>query len=339
MKFGSFIRDKILQISLIVFGIATIEIFLLAYPYGNFIKIYIPLTILISYFISIIVEYFKKKLYYQNIYKTLDELKEKYLITEVIENSSFVEGKILKEILEQIDKSMIENVNIYKYLQEDYKEYIEMWIHEIKIPIAASKMIVENNKNEITKSIDEELDKVENYIEQALYYARSNTVDKDYYIKKNKIEDMVNECIKKNRKVLIGEKISINTHDLKISVNTDSKWIVFILNQIIQNSIRYKKAEGQAEIEIYSVKGKENVILYIKDNGMGIKKGEITRVFEKGFTGTNGRMLNKKSTGIGLYLCKKLCDKLGMAIELNSIKNEGTEVRLVFPNSSYIDMK
>ncbi len=339
MKFGSFIRDKILQISLIVFGIATIEMFLLAYPYGNFIKIYIPLSLLILYFISIIVEYFKKKLYYQNIYKTLDELKEKYLITEVIENSSFVEGKILKEILEQIDKSMIENVNTYKYLQEDYKEYIEMWIHEIKIPIAASKMIVENNKNEITKSIDEELDKVENYIEQALYYARSNTVDKDYYIKKNKIEDMVNECIKKNRKVLIGEKISINTHDLKISVNTDSKWIVFILNQIIQNSIRYRKEKGQAEIEIYSVKGKENVILYIKDNGMGIKKGEITRVFEKGFTGTNGRMLNKKSTGIGLYLCKKLCDKLGMAIELNSIKNEGTEVRLVFPNSSYIDMK
>ena len=340
MKFGSFIRDKILQISLIVFGIATIEIFLLAYPYyGIFIKIYIPLSLLILYFVSIIQEYFKKKVYYENIYKLLDELNEKYLITEVIENSSFIEGKIFKEILEQIDKSMIENVNIYKYLQEDYKEYIEMWIHEIKIPIAASKMIVENNKNEITKSIDEELDKVENYIEQALYYARSNTVDKDYYIKKNKIEDMVNECIKKNRKVLIGEKISINTHNLKISVNTDSKWIVFILNQIIQNSIRYRKAEGQAEIEIYSVKGKENVILYIKDNGMGIKKGEITRVFEKGFTGTNGRMLNKKSTGIGLYLCKKLCDKLGMAIELNSIQNEGTEVRLVFPNSSYIDMK
>ena len=137
MKFSSFIKDKILQISLIVFEIATIEIFLLAYPYGDFIKIYIPLSLLILYFISIMVEYFKKKLYYQNIYKALDELKEKYLITEVIENPNFVEGKILKEILEQIDKSMIENVNVYKYLQEDYKEYIEMWIHEIKIPIAS----------------------------------------------------------------------------------------------------------------------------------------------------------------------------------------------------------
>ena len=137
MKFSSFIKDKILQISLIAFGIATIEIFLFAYPYGSFIKIYIPLSLLILYFTSIIVEYFKKKVYYQNIYKLLDELKEKYLITEVIENPSFIEGKILKEILQQIDKSMTENVNKYKYLQEDYKEYIEMWIHEIKIPIAS----------------------------------------------------------------------------------------------------------------------------------------------------------------------------------------------------------
>ncbi len=200
-------------------------------------------------------------------------------------------------------------------------------------------MIVENNKSQVTKSIDEELDKIENYIEQALYYARINTVNKDYYIKKNNLEDIVNECIKKNRKVLIGEKIFIDTHDLKIFVNTDSKWIVFILNQIVQNSIKYRKQKEQSKIEIYGVKGKENVVLYIEDNGVGIKKGEITRVFEKGFTGTNGRMLNKKSTGIGLYLCKKLCDKLGIAIELNSIQNEGTKVKLVFPNSSYIDMK
>ena len=137
MKFGGFIKDKILQICLIVFGIATIEIFLLAYPYRNFIKIYIPLIILILYFISIMLEYFKKKEYYKKIFKMLDELDEKYLITEIAENADFIEGKILKEILEQTDKSMIENVNKYKYLAEDYKEYIEIWIHEIKIPIAS----------------------------------------------------------------------------------------------------------------------------------------------------------------------------------------------------------
>ncbi len=335
MKFNSFIKDKILQICLITFGIATIEIFLLAYPFGNFIKIYIPITIFVLYFISIIFEYLGKKRYYRNIYKLLGELEEKYLITEIINNPSFYEGKILKEILEQTNKSMIENVNKYKYQQEDYKEYIEMWIHEIKTPIATSKLIIENNKSDVTKNIDEELNKVENYIEQALFYARSNTVEKDYYIKKSNLKDIVNECIKKNKTSLIQDKININTHDLDKQVNTDSKWIVFILNQIIQNSIKYKSSK----IEIYAEKGKENIVLHIKDNGMGIKESEITRVFEKGFTGTNGRILNKKSTGIGLYLCKKLCNKIGIGIELNSIQNEGTEIKIIFPKSSYIDMK
>jgi len=200
-------------------------------------------------------------------------------------------------------------------------------------------MVIENNKNEVTRSIDEELDKVENYIEQVLFYARSNTVEKDYYIKTSNLKDIVSESIKKNKSTFIQNKMLINIHDLDKTVHTDSKWIQFILNQIIQNSIKYKKLNENLEIEIFAKQNPENVILCIKDNGIGIKKGEITRVFEKGFTGTNGRMSNKKSTGIGLYLCKKLCDKLGCAIELNSVQNEGTEVRIVFPQSSYINMK
>ena len=280
-----------------------------------------------------------KQRFYKNLEDTLNNLDDKYLISEIIKVPSFMEGKILKDLLEQINKSMVENVNKYKYKQEDYKEYIELWIHEIKIPIASSKLIIENNKNQTTKSIDEELQKIENYIEQALYYARSNTVEKDYYVKKVNLKDIVNESIKKNKNVLIHEKISVNIHDLDLEVNTDNKWIIFILNQIIQNSIKYKKQDKNLEIEIYAKQGKENVILYIKDNGIGIKKGEITRVFEKGFTGTNGRLIGKKSTGIGLYLCKNLCNKLGIAIELNSVQNEGTELRLVFPKSSYIDIK
>ncbi len=335
MSFKEFIKDKILTITLLLFGIATIEIFLMAYPYGKFIKLYIPISIVILYSIALIIEYFTKKNFYNNIFNILNELDEKYLITEIMKKPNFTEGEILKDLVEDINKSMIENVNKYKFMQEDYKEYIELWIHEIKIPIATSKMIIENNKSDITKSIDEELDKVENYIEQALYYARSNTVDKDYYIKKVKLKDIVNESIKKNKNILIQEKISINLHNLEMQVNTDSKWIVFILNQIIQNSVKYRSQDRKLEIELYAKQGNENVILYIKDNGIGIEKGEITRVFEKGFTGTNGRLSNKKSTGIGLYLCKNLCEKLGIAIELDSIQDEGTEIRLVFPQNSY----
>ncbi|HCQ55760.1 MAG TPA: sensor histidine kinase [Clostridiales bacterium] len=338
MDFKLFFKEKVITILLLLFGIITIEIFLMAYNVGMFIKIYIPLIIMGLYMISIIIEYFKRKKFYDNLLKILEELDEKYLITEIIKTPNFLEGQILKNSLEQIDKSMLENVNKYKYMTEDYKEYIELWIHEIKIPIATSKMVIENNKNAITKSIDEELDKVENYIEQALFYARSNTVEKDYYIRKVVLKEIVNESIKKNKSSLIQEKISIDIHDLEIEVNTDNKWIVFILNQIIQNSIKYRKKENSV-MEIYANQGKENVILYIKDNGIGIKQGEITRVFEKGFTGTNGRLSNKKSTGIGLYLCKKLCNKLGIGIELNSVQNEGTEVKLVFPKDSYIELK
>ena len=219
---------------------------------------------------------------------------------------------------------------------EDYKEYIELWIHEIKIPIATSKMIIENNKNEITKSIYEELDKIENYTEQALFYARSNTANKDYIIKKTNLEKIINNVILKNKTEFIHKKIQLDMHDINIEVRTDSKWVIFILNQIINNSIKYRKQNENLKIEIFAKKQKENICLYIKDNGMGIKKGEISRVFEKGFTGTNGRILNKKSTGIGLYLCKKLCDKLGMAIELNSEENIGTEIKLIFPQGRFL---
>lgn len=335
MRFRDFIKDKLLTITLIIFSLATIEIFLMAYPFGNFIKIYIPISIIFFGLIGILVEYFIKRNYYTNLQNTLEELDEKYLITEIIKEPSFSEGKILKQTLEEIDKSMTENVNKYKYLQEDYKEYIELWIHEIKMPIATSKMIIENNKNTVTKSINEELDKVENYIEQALFYARSNTVEKDYYIRKSALKDIVSESIKKNKNILIGEKVSVDIHDLNLEVNTDSKWVAFILNQIIQNSVKYRKTDRELKLEMYGKQGKENIILYIKDNGIGIKKGEITRVFEKGFTGTNGRLSNKKSTGIGLYLCKKLCEKLGIAIELNSVYDEGTEIRIVFPKNSF----
>ena len=335
MKFKSYLKDNIITLLLIVFVIATIEIFLMIYDISMWVRIYIPISIFFAYIIGMMVSYYKRKNFYKKIFNTLDELDKKYLISEMVANPEFLDGKMLKEILEEASKSMTEHVNEFKFLMEDYKEYIELWIHEIKIPIATSKMIIENNKNDVTKSIDEELDKIDDYTEQALFYARSNAVKKDYIIKKTNLEKIVNTVIMKNKNEFIQGKIQLDIHDTNIEVATDSKWVIFILNQIIHNSIKYKKQDENLQIEIFAKKNKENTILYIKDNGSGIKKGEITRVFEKGFTGSNGRILNKKSTGIGLYLCKKLCDKLGMAIELNSEENVGTEIKLVFPQNSF----
>ena len=338
MKFRDFLKDNLITLILIIFALITIEILLMIYSFDILMKIYTPIVILLLYFIGLYIIYLKKKIYYNNLLNTLEDLDQKYLIFELVKDPSFSDGKILKYVLEETGKSMLENVNKYKYIQEDYKEYIELWIHEIKMPIATSKMIIENNKNQITESINEELNKIENYIEQALFYARSNTVEKDYYIKRANLKEIVNSSILKNKDSLLQNKIELNIHDLEQDVYTDSKWCVFILNQIIQNSIKYSKKEDK-KIEIYSVKKKEKVVLYIKDNGIGIKKGEITRVFEKGFTGDNGRISGQKSTGIGLYLCKKLCNRLEIGLELNSEKNIGTEVRIIFPKSSFSDIK
>lgn len=339
MNFTSFLKDKITTISLLTFAVITTEIFLSIYNIPNFIKIYLAVSVILMYFIGLFIEYISKSIFYKRIKNRLNELEEKYLITELVGNTSNVEEQNLKYILEETNKSMLENVNKYKYMTEDYKEYIELWIHEIKTPIAASKMIIENNKNEVTKSIAEEIDEVENYIEQALYYARSNVAEKDYLVKKSKLSDIVNESIKKNKNLLIQEKISIDLHDLEIYVYTDNKWIIFTLSQIIQNSIKYMKSEENRKITIYARQNAENVVLYIEDNGIGIKPEEVVRVFEKGFTGTNGRTKNKKSTGIGLYLCKKLCDKLGIGIDISSEENIGTKVKLIFPKGSYIDIR
>lgn len=339
MKFKDFIKDKILLIVMTMISLASVEILLIAYDIELISQIYIIGIISFTVLVSILFEFKKKKYFYDQLENNMDDLREKYLISAIIKNPNFVEGKILVNTIQDMGSSMIENVNYYKNIQEDYKEYIELWIHEVKIPIAASKLIIENNKSDITKSIDEELDKVENYTEQALFYARSSAVEKDYVITKTNLKEIVNSAILKNKTALLNERVSLDLQNLKNEeVFTDSKWATFIVNQIIQNAIKYSK-ENEKKIEIYSKEKNDKVILYIKDNGIGIKKGEITRVFEKGFTGDNGRIIGKKSTGIGLYLCKKLCDKLGLGIELNSEKDIGTEVRIIFPKNSYINLK
>ena len=335
MRFRDYIKEKMVLIIGTILALVSVEILLLAYNISILIRGYCAFIIIFILVLAILIENKKKKDYYNELIKNMEDLKEKYLISEIIKTPNFIEGKILKDILQDTGKSMLENVNYYKNIQEDYKEYIELWIHEVKIPIAASKMIIENNKNEVTKSIDEELDKVENYTEQALFYARSNAVEKDYIINKTNLKEIVNGAILKNKTTLLNEKVSIELSNLKDEeVYTDSKWAVFIINQIIQNAIKYSKKENK-KIEISSQEKNDKVILYIKDNGIGIKKGEITRVFERGFTGENGRIIGQKSTGIGLYLCKKLCDRLGLGIELNSEKDKGTEVRIIFPKNSY----
>lgn len=224
---------------------------------------------------------------------------------------------------------MNDEVSKLKIASNEYREYIETWVHEIKTPISVSKLIIENNESEVTSSIDEELDKIENYIEQALFYARSNNLEKDYIINKLNLKSTINKVIKRNMNSLIEKNIKINLFDLDYEVYSDSKWLEFIINQLIINSIKYMDKNNKI-LKIYGIKNKNFISLSIEDNGIGINKKDIIKVFEKGYTGTNGRIFGK-STGIGLYLCKTLSEKLGISINIESKEFENTIVTLNFP--------
>ena len=337
MKPGIYLKDKIFEIALLFFALITIEILLFCYPVDAMIRIYIPVSILAAVSIGMTVEYQIKKHYYNRL-SELEELDQKYLITEVVEEPSFAEGKILYEILQETEKSRLENVSAMRRQREDYKDYIEMWIHEVKLPIAGARLILENHPEFKATKIGDELDRIEAYTEQALYYARSSTVEKDYLIRKCSLKEIVNAAVRKNKRNLIASRFRIDIRDVDKEVYADSKWMIFILGQIIGNSIKYSAKEDR-QLSFSAEEKDELVILSVRDNGIGIEDSEQGRVFDKGFTGTNGRLSESKSTGLGLYLCKTLCEKMGIGIALTSEYGKFTEVQILFPKGSHTDFE
>ncbi len=276
-----------------------------------------------------IIDYLKYRNYFNSIDNILDNLDKKYLLPEVIGKVDFITGEKLNDILKVISRDMHENIKFYNDNQEEYREYIETWIHKIKTPIASSKLIIENNNNEVTKKIDIQIDKIENFVEQVLYYSKSDNVAKDYIIRELNVKDVVNKVIKRNYRDFINKNIKVEIDEINDTVYSDLKWIEFILNQIIGNSIKYINSTNGL-VKINSKRIENSVVLTIQDNGVGIVNADINRVFEKGFTGTNGRIFGK-GTGIGLYLCKKLCNKLGIGLVLESKVDFGTTVKIIFP--------
>lgn len=327
MKLSEYIKDKINYILALAIYIIIISTYLKAISL-TYSTIFIVIFITFTFFIlAFLISYYKTSKYLKNIEKTMDKLPEKYLITEILQKPRSAEKLAYYRILKRANKSMLENVTDIKEKQKDYKEYIESWVHEIKIPITSAKLLCENNKSEITNKIDEDIEEVNNYVEQALFYARMDQVSNDFMIREINLNEVIKNVLARNKKIMIQNNMKVETNGVNINCYTDEKWIEFILNQIITNSIKYRK-DNNAVVKITGIQNKENIILKIKDNGIGIKKSEIDRIFDKGFTGTNGRN-QAKSTGIGLYLCKRLCEGIGMEIDANSKENEYTEIVII----------
>ncbi len=336
MRYGQYIREHKMWVAIFAFLLCSFEVFLLTVAGGGWLMIYVAAICVLAFFLGTYVDYRRWAKYFQHIDNLMKDLDKKYLLCELLEQGDYQEEKKLKEILYDMEVSMNERVSRYRRNSKEYKEYIEGWVHEIKLPIATMKMIMANHSGE-ELGLEEELGRLEGYVEQALFYARSNEVEKDYLINKVSLQKISQEVILKRKKALRNMQASINLHDLDKEIYSDSKWLEFILGQVVDNSIKYGD-EGKLSLEIFSEEAENFVLLHLKDNGCGIKESEVSRVFDKGFTGSNGRA-GKNSTGIGLYLCKKLCDRLEHGITVESKEKEGTTVTLIFPMSDMISMK
>ncbi|MEO2596165.1 sensor histidine kinase [Clostridium perfringens] len=329
MNLRDFIKERIVFIIINSLILLFTAILLMVLKVDSFAILFIVIINGAGILTYHIFDYLRKKQYYNEIKENMESLDKKYLISEVIEEGTFTESKLIYDVICKGNKAMNDEIGEFKRGINDYREYIELWVHEIKTPIATCKLLIENNESPLTESIGEEVCKLENYIDQALFYTRSNTLEKDYIIKEMILSSCVNKVLNNNADSLIKKRVKISLGDLEKKVYSDSKWIEFILGQIISNSIKYMNKEHK-ELKIYCNENSKYVILNIEDNGAGISEKDISRVFDKGFTGENGRKFGR-STGIGLYLCKKLCKKLGLDITLISEEGKFTRVSIIFP--------
>ena len=232
---------------------------------------------------------------------------------------------------------MAEKIKEYSISMTDFKEYIEMWIHEVKLPLASINLIIHNHKELSDKKIVEQLKRIDDDVEQVLYYVRSENAEKDYLIKETDLSKVISNVAMKNKDILLENKIDFIVEVDNQRVLTDSKWLEFIVNQIVSNSIKYIRNSVEHLIKITAEENNKSIILNIYDNGIGIEKSDIPKVFDKTFTGNNGRKI-ETSTGMGLYITKQLCKKLGHKITIDSKENEYTKVSILFNKDDFLNI-
>ncbi len=358
-------------------------LYMTGYPWGNCVLILICWgLVLISWTVF---TWAGRNRFFSDAKKILDQTEQRFLLGELMPPSPRLEDRLYRDLIRRSNQSVIERIRRIEGERQEYREFMEHWVHEIKAPVTAISLICENAADErteqsmgngtaqdarhpadcaaersadcVTDRLAEpvalrlskpvalrlskpvalrlalENDHIANCVDRVLYYARSDEVYKDYLIRETSLSEVAAETVIKNRRYLILNKASVETGEMD-TVYTDGKWISFILTQLLLNSVKYRKYD-HVHIRIWTERTAHGVCLCVRDDGIGIRPEDLPRVFEKGFTGKNGRD-RKNATGMGLYLCKKLCGKLGIGITAESKWGEGTTIILEFPVSTYV---
>lgn len=211
--------------------------------------------------------------------------------------------------------------------RRDAADYYAMWAHQIKTPIAAMRLLLQQPELD-RGSLEAELFRIEQYVGMVLGYLKLEGDSNDFVLRKRRLDDVVRGCVRKYARLFIIKKLPLNFEETRMTVLTDDKWLAFMIEQLLSNSLKYT---SQGEIRIYA----DGKALVVEDTGIGISAEDLPRLGERGFTGYNGRE-DKKSTGLGLYLCRRICAKLGHKLVIESTPDVGTRVKILFADSTML---
>lgn len=324
-----YLEEKIFFIIASLIFTILLSIYLLLIGINVGIVILLAILIIAFILISLLVSYILIKKRYVKIVNLVDSLDEKYLIKEVIDKPKNLENRAYYYALDKACKALNDKLSDVENSKEEYLLFLDSFIHEIKTPISALSLYADNND----KKIKEEVLKISRLVDKMLFYAKSDVVEKDYFIKEVTLADLVHPVLLEYKNYLLNYSFKVEVKNLdNLVVYTDIKWLNFIIEQILSNSLKYQNKKERI-VRIKGIDDKNNIKLVIYDNGVGIKDADLSKVFEKGFTGSNRS--KKNASGIGLYLVKKLCDKLGIDIKIESVYLKYTKVIITFPKGNY----
>ncbi|MBS4218463.1 sensor histidine kinase [Bacillus sp. FJAT-49711] len=321
MTWKNYLSDHLSLLLVFFFSLATTTVIIWLDPnihihINNLLYLLFILILLFS--IYLLFDFRKKKSFYRD---ANEKVHSGYIIEPLQTHTSEIRlwTQLLHIQKDQYEKKLEQIHNE----QKEWHEYMTSWVHEIKTPISVTKMMIETEQ--IPNSMEEEIDKIEHLVDQALYYNRTSDFSKDYFIQEWNIEQIIKEAIKGNRKLFLSKKVKLELDLALLEVLTDKKGLLFILNQFLSNSLKYTEVGGMISVQIQQ---KERRIV-IRDNGIGIAAEDLPRVFQKGFTGKNGRQI-AASTGVGLYLANRIASKLGHQLTLHSVEGNYTEASISF---------
>ena len=329
MTIREFLSDRLGKITgQLCFTVAA-ALFLLATGTSSGVIVLLLLFLLLISITTQAAEYLKCRRRLSELDVLMQGLDQKYLFSECAPPPRTVYEQKLFALMRCSGRAMIGAVSDAQASMQEYREYIESWVHEIKTPLTAAKLTCRHLEPDSRRKFSAELAQIEAHVERALYYARVKSPEQDCIIRQTALADIVSQAVGNHRTLLIQSQMKIETGDLDFTVYTDRKWAVFMLGQLLQNASRYRNNDSPSILLTAMGCGRQ-VQLTVSDNGIGIPAHELPRVFDRGFTGSNGRTRGG-STGMGLYLCRKLAALLEIDLQISSEEQKGTAVTLTFP--------